>query len=56
MERFTDKRGRKKPMTSSVEAYQRLKEYEDIGLMPEQVRALVHTTTKKGESCGKDNS
>jgi len=29
VDRFTDKHGRKKPMTSSVEAYKKLKKYED---------------------------
>jgi len=41
MERFTDAKGRKKPMTSSAEAYRRLAKYEKTGYMPEDVERLI---------------
>jgi len=41
MERFTDKNGRKKPMTSSVEAYKKLAAYESTGITPEQLHGLL---------------
>ena len=56
MERFTDAKGRKKSMVSSVAAYKKLAEYEDIGLTPEQVRALADAADKKGESHGEDSN
>lgn len=40
LERFTDKKGRKRAMVSAVEGWKRLSEYEDIGLTPEIVRLL----------------
>lgn len=40
VKRFTDKKGRKLPMTSSVDAYKQLAEYEETGITPEVVRLL----------------
>lgn len=40
LERFTDKKGRKRAKVSAAEGWKRLSEYEDIGLTPEIVRLL----------------
>lgn len=40
LERFTDKKGRKRAMVSAADGWKRLSEYEDIGLTPEIVRLL----------------
>ena len=54
MERFTDAKGKKKAMTSSIEAYKRLAEYEATGLTPEEVRALItrHGSRQKAGDFG----
>lgn len=40
VERFTDKKGRKRAMVSAVEGWKRLAEYEATGLTPEIVNLL----------------